>query len=297
MRIYYNERIGQPGESPKLDLATVSRHIKAAYLTCARADYLQEAFGYHCVDAGEVPGNAGSDFRTQFYLRTGIEIRERVDKFLDDADEVRLLTFIEFVHDHVSRPDPESGRLHSYMSCGMHYDCDSARFDTDAARTEWRQAVDKVLKYYGDGFSLSDSGEIQRSAPDGFGELLKRDAPQDAGAANLAKLASAVKTFRRGLSTREERKQAIRDLVDLLEFYRAEVKTSLLKKDEADLFDIANNFALRHHRRNQKDDYPDVWLNWLFYMYLSTVHLVLDLVHAQSPQVIAENGEEQDIPF
>lgn len=57
----------------------------------------------------------------------------------------------------------------------------------------------------------------------------------------------------------------------------------LLSKHEDDLFNIANNFSIRHHRENQKDDYDDAWLTWLFYVNLSTVHLVLGRVHGVIP--------------
>ncbi|MGO9835245.1 MAG: hypothetical protein ACLP1X_13615, partial [Polyangiaceae bacterium] len=79
----------------------------------------------------------------------------------------------------------------------------------------------------------------------------------------------------------EKRKQAVRDLVDVLEYHRGAVKVHL-SRDESDLFNVANNFALRHHRPDQKDDYDEAWLTWLFYVYLATVHLVLERVHAKS---------------
>jgi hypothetical protein len=54
---------------------------------------------------------------------------------------------------------------------------------------------------------------------------------------------------------------------------RPEWKRILTSKDEADLFNIANNFGIRHHHSKQKTNYnQDVWLRWMFYFYLSTVH-------------------------
>jgi len=97
----------------------------------------------------------------------------------------------------------------------------------------------------------------------------------------------------------------VRDLVDVLEFHRAEVKKHL-SKDESDLFNVANNFALRHHRQGQKDDYDDAWLGWLFYLYLATVHLVLARVHGvtslaqpevEVPKPDVPKPDDDDIPF
>lgn len=50
----------------------------------------------------------------------------------------------------------------------------------------------------------------------------------------------------------------------------------MLKDDESALFNIANNFWIRHNNRKQKLDYDDeVWLRWMFYVHLSTIHTVL----------------------
>jgi hypothetical protein len=90
-------------------------------------------------------------------------------------------------------------------------------------------------------------------------------------------------------------------LADLLEFYRDEAKAHL-KGSEGDLFNIANKFAIRHHNKNQQDDYDDRWLTWMFYTYLATVRLVLDLVHGSSaldPKQVSPAAEltDDDVPF
>jgi hypothetical protein len=46
---------------------------------------------------------------------------------------------------------------------------------------------------------------------------------------------NAVRMFRRGLSSREDQKVAVRQLADVLEFYRSRVKKELLTEDERSL--------------------------------------------------------------
>ena len=61
--------------------------------------------------------------------------------------------------------------------------------------------------------------------------------------------------------------------MDVLEFLRPQLKTVLQSQDEQDLFNIANNFGIRHHRPGQKSDYDKaIWLSWMFYFYLATVN-------------------------
>jgi CRISPR/Cas system CSM-associated protein Csm5 (group 7 of RAMP superfamily) len=59
------------------------------------------------------------------------------------------------------------------------------------------------------------------------------------------------------------------------------------KKDESDLFKIANEFGIRHPKKNQKQDYDKaIWYNWMFYYYLATIHACLKLIkkdESQSP--------------
>jgi hypothetical protein len=293
MRDYYNRRLGTGGDSPRLTLEELARQVSTTYAYFTQHGYLQWAFGYNCVDAGDVPGKHGTDIATQFYLKTGIRLDGALPELLSSTSEVNLFTFIEFVYDYVAKPDERTGRYHSFSGCGWHYDCRSEQFDFEAARMEWRSALAEYLRYYSEGYELTARGEVAQVAPSGLSTAIEATAPPAAGETNIAKLEHAVRAFLRGRSSREDKKRAVRELADLLEFYRPQVKKHLLSKDESDLFHIANTFAIRHHNENQRTDYDGPWLTWLFYLYLTTVHLVMSLVHNQ------EGGENSnaEVPF
>ena len=54
-------------------------------------------------------------------------------------------------------------------------------------------------------------------------------------------------------------------------------------KDDADLFNIANNFGVRHGNDKQNTGYDaSLWLSWTFYFYLSTIHVVLRKMKQES---------------
>ncbi len=131
---------------------------------------------------------------------------------------------------------PVEGRYHNYSDCGWHY----WTFDLEAGRAEFRDQVNELLGDYGDGYELSPQGEvISHSSPD-------------------------------------DRLEAVRALVDVLEFLRPRVKHVITNKDEDDLFNLANNFGVRHHNDKQKTAYDHrIWLSWMFYFYLSTIHAVI----------------------
>jgi hypothetical protein len=84
-------------------------------------------------------------------------------------------------------------------------------------------------------------------------------------------------------STLDDRRQAVRDLADVLEYLRPKVKVLLTSKDDSDLFNIANNFGVRHHNDKQKTTYDAaLWLSWMFYFYLATIHVVLRKIEHDS---------------
>jgi hypothetical protein len=58
----------------------------------------------------------------------------------------------------------------------------------------------------------------------------------------------------------------------------------LVRGDEGPLFDIANRFAIRHHRDDQMYGYDEAFLDWIFWWYLATVEL--------TDRLIARMGEQ-----
>ena len=55
-----------------------------------------------------------------------------------------------------------------------------------------------------------------------------------------------------------------------------------LVASSGDLFNIANNFHLRHKDLKQVDDYGDEYLDWLYWWYLATVDLLDQLIGKQA---------------
>lgn len=55
-----------------------------------------------------------------------------------------------------------------------------------------------------------------------------------------------------------------------------------------DLFNIANNFGIRHYNKEQKTNYDqNIWLSWMFHFYLATLHASLRLIE--------KNNKEKEI--
>ncbi len=140
--------------------------------------------------------------------------------------------------------------------------------------------MNPILSEYKDGFEISESGEILILSDNGLSNLFEADIPTNDKENISNKINSAILKFRRHKSTLDDRREAIRELADVLEFLRPAIKDHLNKKDESDLFNIANNFGIRHHNKDQQTEYDKaIWYSWIFYYYLATLHAVLRMTN------------------
>jgi len=276
-RYYYHQRSGAQ-QPPRLDLEAVRKLVSSSYRLFASRDYFQEAFGYRCVDEGFVPGICGEDVGGWIHVNAWLDSVYPFDEKISLLDEPTLFATIELLWDLVSAPSKEGAHHHTFSGCGWHY----VKFDKAKARDEWRIAVTNALEFYGEGFELSDRGEVQRIGKPGLAEIMEATVPRSANQENIDKIADAVRRFRSGRSSRKDRQEAVEELVKVLEFFRPQIKQHMFRKDEDRLFEIANEFSLRHHNQRQKSDYDPAWLSWMFYLYLATIHLVLRLIERET---------------
>ena len=139
--------------------------------------------------------------------------------------------------------------------------------------------MNKLLALYEKGYELAAEGEILSLAEDGLSALFEAPLPKVDPENVTVRVNLAMTKFRRYRSSMDERRDAIRDLADVLEYLRPQLRAVLTKKDEAALFEIANNFGIRHHNIDQKTEYDKpIWYSWIFYYYLATLHAAIRLI-------------------
>jgi len=283
-RRYYSVRTGKNPLASQLDLPMFLRLFGDLYKNFLQKEYFQEAFGYDCVDAGRVSGTLGEDIEAQIRRRIRKSNLWAIHTAYVGYSEDDVFDVIEFLYDYVSKPI--EGFFHDFNNCGWHYDI----FDKEAGRQEFRNEINDLLKDYAGGYELSIEGEILALADTGLGNLFQTNLPVYDPENVEFRVNNAILKFRRYRSSSEDRRDAVRDLADVLEFLRPKLKTILTKKDENDIFMIANNFGIRHHEETQKTDYDkSIWYSWMFYYYLATIHATLRLIakHEQSNSEVA----------
>ena len=204
-----------------------------------------------------------------------------------DITEDNLFDVIQFLYDHMSQPG-EYGELTS--DTGFNY-WGFINYDEVEVKKEYREKINTMLADYKEGYKLGEEGEILAIGSYGLEQILDADIPAYDDKNVDSKVRSAVRKWRNRHLDLSEKKQAIVELADVFEWLRKSKKLdkALSKKDEAVLFEIANNFGIRHHNPNQKSDYDkDIWYAWMFHFYLATYHAAIRILkrkenHAKRP--------------
>ena len=195
----------------------------------------------------------------------------------ENITEDHVFDVIEFLYDHVSEPGEWVGMV---SDTGINY-YDYEGYNDKSGKKEFRNQVNVFLSDYKNGYELSEDGRILAM---GSGALLQIfDAeiiPYDEINVD-SKVREAIVRWRNRHLDMAERRQAIRELADVFEWLKKTKKLSkaINHKDESAIFEIANNFSIRHHDPTQKKGYDEsIWYSWIFHFYLATYHAVIRLI-------------------
>ncbi len=241
--------------------------------------YFTESFGFMCVDSGYIPGKVPDpvyDILIRLRKKDIWPIENKAEMFSEED----LFDVIEYLFDNVSKP--VSGKYHDWQDCGMHWET----FNIEEGKQYYTVKINELLELYDKKYILTDHGGILQKADKGFDKIFEADIPtKDINIKE--KIDNAIHRFRKYGSSIEERRLAVRDLADVLEYLKPNLKRLLSTKDESDLFNIANNFGIRHHNDKQHNNYDkSLWFSWMFYYYLATIHLILRKIDNDNSQEI-----------
>lgn len=272
-RNYYSVRTGKISPDQQVNFEVLKKLFSVTYNKLNADGYFQKYFGIDCQD-GYIPGELGEEIEAMMFVNLRKDNLYPIYQNLPNYTEDDFFDVIEFLHDHCSKG--LNGHYHSWNNCGYHYE----EFNDIEGQKHFRELLNPILREYKDGFEISESGEILILSDNGLTNLFEADIPTNDKENISNKINSAILKFRRHKSTLDDRREAIRELADVLEFLRPAIKEHLNKKDENDLFNIANNFGIRHHNKDQQTEYDKaIWYSWIFYYYLATLHAILRMTN------------------
>lgn len=243
--------------------------------------YLDRVAPHWCVDGDDDQVQPDEALNTVVSNRLGARPGDRfwpLDPQAWDGDT--FFSLVEIFHDLVARP--RSRWYHSFSHCGWHY----SNFVVDPAQILYRWTVNRLLARHVIPLQLAKTGEdygrLVHNPADGRDALLAAALDQPASI-EQDKVAHAVALFRSRQASVEDRRSACVALAGVLEARRHLLKQELLPKDEGALFQIANQFAIRHHRADQHAEYDEAYLDWIYWWYLATVELSNRLIARNQP--------------
>lgn len=272
-RQYFSVRTGKISPNHEVNFEVLKKLFLVNYKKLETEGYFQKYFGIDCTD-GFIEGELGSEIDAIIFVNLRKENLYPIIKNLPDYTEDDLFDILEFLHDHCSKG--LDGHYHSWNQCGYHYE----NFNDFEGQKYFRDLFNPILKEFQNGYEISDNGEILILSETGLSNLFDADIHTNDNENVTERINAAITKFRRHKSTLDDRRAAVRELADVLEFLKPDIKKTLNRKDENDLFNIANNFGIRHHNADQQTEYDKaIWYSWIFYFYLATLHTVLRLTN------------------
>jgi hypothetical protein len=274
-RPYWRERKAGHRRVVVLDNAAVVREFIALVNELDDAGYFEKRFGKDCVDdtRGDVP-----DVLIQREL--GVDglwpLEHR--RLADDMD--LFFDVVELLYDLVSRPFTRF--RHGYGDCGWHH----ANFEIEPGRVVYRWRVNKILERSDLGLRVAEEGDdigrLVAVTDDARTQLVHAVVARDDGEP-ADQVRHALALFRERGADRNQKRSAVAALALVLEERRHNVlKDALANSDRGALFDIANNFHIRHQDGKQKRDYDDFYLDWIFWLYLASIELTNHIIDDQT---------------
>jgi hypothetical protein len=276
-KVYYSQRLGKNDGKSKINLEMLRKIYLALFQHFHDKEYFRESIGFYDSNSGNyVAGELGSDesINRHLLLKLRKENLWPIIYNIGEYSEEDLFDIIEFCYDIISSPNKiiiADNFLGPYEKL--------TGYDKTSGQKEYQCELNRHLKDYLDGYELDNNGFIVKTSGFGLETLFEAKIPIE-DMKIIKPIELAVNKYRRRSSTINDRREAVRDLVDVLEYLRPKVTAYIHKKDDADLFNIANNFGIRHHNEKQKTDYNEnIWLSWMFYFYLSTIHAFIRIIN------------------
>jgi len=265
-RQYYSSRT----KTKSITLKELYQRLQHLYLLFCDKDFFKENGG---ITSNSIP----DAIKYEAALDLGFQLFPITHWPSEDITEDHIFDTIEFLYDHAAKP----GVLEwTTDETGWSYQ-DYESYDDESGKREFRNKANAFLVEYKIGYELTKGGIILAKGTDGLQHILEAEIiPYDE--ANVdSKVRNAITKWRNRHLSLSEKKEAIRELADVFEWLKKtkELGKVLDGKDESALFDLANNFGIRHHNPNQKTNYDHaIWYSWIFHFYLATYHAAIRLL-------------------
>ena len=218
---------------------------------------------------------ASDELRRNLAIAFGRKSRNMLptESNLLNIDRDSIFDLIEFLSEYVLEPYRTGALIHPNHATRV-----------KSGLRKWRKAVNECLEQLDPPCRLTANREIEILPPSaGLRHLVGDHASPSQDAQK--KVDHACRLFLKRNATALDRRSALKDLVDVLEPLRKDLDARIGKKKADKLFDIANNYGIRHNNRDQLE-LDENYARWFFYSALSTIDLVTRLGDKKQQDVV-----------
>ena len=272
-REYFSERAGKTKPGP-IARRSINTFFASIYNRFEKEGYFQYYFGKDCTVNGYISGEAHMELEPAliFHFGSGRELTptsENIRNFTPND----VFDLIEFLHDNIARPTKVSD--HKWDNCGLHV-LDAS---VEQGQADWVAEWNPILARLDSPYRLTNEGNIEvMPSSEGLKQLVDNRKLYGDTQNVDEKVNRACRLFLGRNATLDDKRDALRELADALEFLRSEVEKKLPSKEAGALFNIANNYGIRHHNARQHTDYNrEAYYPWIFHSYLAVIDLLARL--------------------
>lgn len=271
---YFSKRIS----NEKIDIYTLHLQIVSLFNYYKDKDYFRQKLSINSSSA------ISKKSMNKCIMELGFDGLNIEEWSLELVTKNNIFDLLEYLYNNVTKPGPLVYMTDETGWSYQNYDY----FSKSDGQYEFRQDVNKIILNFEDGFELNKDGEIIFLGDEGINLLFNANLPEFDLENIDKKVKNAISKWRNRNLDLSQRKEAIKDLADIFEWLKKSKKLSnvLNKKDESAIFEIANNFSIRHHNPEQIQNYDkSIWYSWIFHFYLATYHAVIRLIKQHEKEI------------
>lgn len=262
MAVPYSQR---SSDTSKLEIKRVRELIYKIYKKLLNDDFFQEHWGlpYRVFNADKKNIDVGLFFE----LKVHHDFLWPIDQKYQRWSKSDIFDFLEIIYTCISEPVSTTTTPGSIFS--------KTTYSRINARREFISIINPIIARFDEGYIMNGYGQIELLRDNDFSST-EEDLPETATSSQIdERIQRAIRHYHhRG---EDLRKEALKELGDVLEFIRAGIKANeIAKKVEPAIFDILNNYNLRHNNAKQNTNYnTDIWYDWMYHTFLATIKAVL----------------------
>ena len=287
-RRYFSQRTGSAPDN--ISLADFASRFNIIFNTFVKTGYFIQ-MGVSSQSPGYADMRGLDKLEDKLVLVFGLKGKGMVPlpANIENLDRDSLFDLIEFLADRVSKHNTSNKDPSDIRPVGMHNGkfipppMDTVTnpfnlyhvYDRKEGQKKWRDALNRHLVQLNPPCKITEKQTIEiLPTSEGLQQLV--DSCASPSEDTQSRIKHAQELFLKHGATKDDKRSALKDLMDVLEYMRNDLKEHI-PKEEKDLFNIANNYAIRHNRPGQITEYDERYLQWFFYALLASIDLVTKL--------------------